>query len=230
LRLTEAWLRRFGCQAQLHGGGMDLSAARPAGGAHRVHGDWGAAAALFCAAAVLDGEIRAHPLSPDDCQPDMAILRILEKAGCSWRFKGECCHFVGGLRSGIYADLAPCPDLAPVLAAAAAFAPGESLLCGLGALPHKESDRLGGCARLAGWLGARHEILEGPSLRIHGGGQGLGGAIGAMPPTGAFDTLGDHRMAFAAAIGALRLGGAVLGPGCVNKSFPGFWDAIGASR
>lgn len=224
LRMTQDWLGRFGCAAQLHDGGLDIPVSGLSGGSHRAYGDWGAAAALFCAAAALDGEIRVHPLSFGDCQPDSAILRILEKAGSTWLLNGDCCHFKGGLKKGIEADLASCPDLVPTLAAAAALAPGESALAGLGALPHKESDRLNGCKRLAEWLGARCEIMDGPSLRIHG--IGPVAVRGATRPIGAFDPMGDHRMAFGAAIGALRLGGTVLDPSCVSKSFPGFWDAI----
>ena len=222
LQLTQTWLGRFGCEAQLFDGGFDIPAAKLVGGSHRVHGDWGAAAALLCAAAILDSKISVFPLSLDDCQPDSAILQILEKAGSVWRLEGDRCNFKGSLRRGIEADLESCPDLAPVLTAAAAFAPSVSTLGGLHTLPHKESDRLDGCIRLAEWLGASADVIDGSVLRIHGRGYGPG-SLGPMPP---FDPQGDHRMAFAAAIGAMKLGGTILSPSCVNKSFPGFWEAL----
>jgi 5-enolpyruvylshikimate-3-phosphate synthase len=108
-----------------------------------------------------------------------------------------------------------------VLAAATAFAPSVSTLGGLHTLPHKESDRLDGCIKLVEWLGARPEMLDGSILRIHGRKRGQTGSKDPMAP---FDPQGDHRMAFAAAIGAMRLGGTILSPSCVNKSFPGFWE------
>ena len=224
LQLTQDWLEKFGCEARLSESGLDIPAGKLMAGSHRVHGDWGAAAALLCAAAILDSEICVFPLSLDDRQPDSAILQILKNAGGAWQFDGDRCHFRGSLVRGIEADLRHCPDLAPVLAAAAAFAPGASALAGLAALPHKESDRLQGCVRLAQWLGARAEIVDGPILRIHGGERGPADFKSPIEP---FDPQSDHRMAFGAAIGAMKLGGAVLNPACVEKSFPKFWGALG---
>ena len=42
-------------------------------------------------------------------------------------------------------------------------------------------------------------------------------------------TYDDHRMAMAFAILGLRRGGlSIENPGCVNKSYPGFWDDFDA--
>jgi len=223
LQLTQIWLGRFGCEAQLFEGGFNIPAAKLAGGSHRVHGDWGAAAALLCAAAILDSEISVFPLSLDDCQPDSAVLQILERTGSVWRLEGNRCNFKGSLERGIEANLESCPDLAPVLTAAAALAPSVSTLGGLHTLPHKESDRLNGCIRLAEWLGARADLMDGSILKIHGRRRDQAGSKGPMPP---FDPHGDHRMAFAAAIGAMRFGGSILNPSCVDKSFPRFWEVL----
>jgi 3-phosphoshikimate 1-carboxyvinyltransferase len=229
LHLTQSWLNRFGCEARLHESGIEIPAGKLMGGNHRVYGDWGAAATLFCAAAVLESEICVFPLSLDDSQPDSAILQILQEAGCAWQFNGDRCRFNGSLKRGIEANLAHCPDLAPILTTVAAFAPGASTLRGLGALPHKESDRLQGCTRLAEWLGASTDILDaadGPTLRINGKEFGTAG----IAPTVPFDPLNDHRMAFGAAIGAMKLGGSILNPSCVDKSFPSFWEIIVPDR
>ena len=41
----------------------------------------------------------------------------------------------------------------------------------------------------------------------------------------AVETYRDHRMAMAFAVAGLRVPGIVIrDPGCVSKSFPGFWD------
>jgi len=44
-----------------------------------------------------------------------------------------------------------------------------------------------------------------------------------VKPIVPFDPSGDHRMAFAFALGALDTGGTILDPLCVNKTFPNFW-------
>jgi 3-phosphoshikimate 1-carboxyvinyltransferase len=223
LALTRDALEMFACPARL----SEDSFAVP-GGALRpadveIPGDWSAAAPFFCAAAVLGGRAEASPLGQRDSQPDRAVLGILGECGSTWVFRGDACVFDGRLDRGVQADLSGCPDLAPCLAAAAVAAPGPSLLRGLGALPHKESDRLAGILRLVAWAGGRAEKLPGPALAIHPA-DGPPGAPGPLRP---FDPQGDHRMAFAAAVASLRGGGVVADPACVAKSFPGFWEEWG---
>jgi len=120
------------------------------------------------------------------------------------------------LTRGIQADLTLCPDLAPVLAATAALAPGDSVLSGLATLPLKECDRLDASGELVRWLGGQAQIIESNALAIR-----PGSAPGSRSP---FSPRNDHRMAFAAAVGALQRGGHLLDPGCVAKTFPTFWE------
>ena len=44
------------------------------------------------------------------------------------------------------------------------------------------------------------------------------------------DCLGDHRMAFCAALVSLRFPVRVIGADAVTKSFPEFWEQFGAFR
>jgi 3-phosphoshikimate 1-carboxyvinyltransferase len=219
LALTVDALEMFGCPARLSEDSFIVpgGALRPADVA--IPGDWSAAAPFFCAAAVLGGRVEVSSLDQDDRQPDRAVLGILGECGSSWAFLGDTCVFDGRLDRGVQADLSACPDLAPCLAAVAVTAPGPSLLRGLGALPHKESDRLDGIVRLVAWAGGRTEKLPGPALAIHP----ATAAPGSSGPAYPFDPQGDHRMAFAAAVASLRGGGGVTDPACVAKSFPGFW-------
>lgn len=219
ISLTKIWLERFGCQARLFDRRFEISGGPLKPISAPIPGDWSAGAVFFCASAILGQKVSVFPLNPLDGQPDAAILPILGKAGSSWNFEGDVCHFSGCLNKGIEADLFNCPDLAPVLAAAAVFAPGVSELNGLNTLPHKESDRLQGIIRLVEWLGGRVERLD-FALRIHPA------ASSRCHKDEPFDTMGDHRLAFAAALGGARRGGAVLNPGCVSKSFPDFWEAF----
>ena len=223
LLLTNQWLRCFKCGTRLNKNSLEILNGSPEPISLNVPGDWSAAAVFFCAAAILERKIEIFPLDPQDGQPDTAILPILESVGSSWRFEGEHCHFKGRLNSGISADLIDCPDLAPVLAATAASAPGISELRGLNTLPHKESDRLRGAIDLVKWLGGKAEELPDFSLRIH---PAATPSISDEP----FDPMDDHRMVFAAAIGTLRSGGAILNPNCVSKSFPNFWEAWDSSQ
>lgn len=220
IELTQRWLQKFQCNAHLGENSFEIPGGSLRALSVGVPGDWSAAASIFCAAAVLGRQVTVYPLSQTDGQPDAAILQILESAGSAWHFEEDRCHFRGRLNTGYYADLTNCPDLAPVLAATATLAPGISELSGLSALPYKESDRLEGIIDLAEWLGGRAEEISDFRLRIHPR------KTARMPFSDKpFDPRGDHRMAFAAAVGGLRNGGALLDPCCVAKSFPGFWEA-----
>ncbi len=222
LKLTAHWLERFGCSSRLDVTSWEIpgNCLRPTSLA--LAADWSGAAAFICAGAVTGRSIRVSPLDGDDPQGDREILGILESAGCNLSWQGQTLTVSGSLQCGLQADLTNCPDLAPVLAATAALAPGPSRFTGLETLPFKECDRLEASADLVRWLGGRAEIQEGSALCIH-----PGEAAHSRPP---FDPRRDHRMAFAAAVGALRWGGELLDPDCVTKTFPPFWKAWHAMR
>ena len=56
-----------------------------------------------------------------------------------------------------------------------------------------------------------------------------------VPPTklqaATIDTYDDHRMAMSFAMAGLRIPGVtILDPGCVAKTYPGFWDDLDRLR
>ena len=222
LKLTAHWLERFGCPSRLGATSWEIPGACLRPGPLALAADWSGAAAFICAAAVTGRSISVSPLDMGDPQGDRELLDILGAAGCRITWEGQTLTVAGPLHRGLEADLTNCPDLAPVLAATAALAPGPSRLTGLETLPLKECDRLDASADLVRWLGGKAEIQEGAALFIH-----PGEAPRSRPP---FDPRRDHRMAFAAAVGALRWGGDLLDSDCVAKTFPTFWEAWQAMR
>lgn len=220
LALTARWLAVFGCVSELSPRAWRIPGGRLRAAERVLPGDWSGAAAFLAAAAVTGRPIEVAPLDAEDPQGDRALPALLEGAGCrsQWASPGRL-RLQGPLTTGLVADLEACPDLGPVLAAVAALAPGPSLLTGLQTLPLKECDRLEASADLVRWLGGRAEIEGDHTLRIW-----PGVPPAARPP---FDPRKDHRMAFAAAVGALRWGGDLRDPDCVGKTFPAFWEAWG---
>jgi 3-phosphoshikimate 1-carboxyvinyltransferase len=115
-------------------------------------------------------------------------------------------------------------DEYPILAVAAAFAEGETLLEGLGELRVKESDRLDAMA--SGLTAAGADVTETEdSLTIRGtGGRGTGGVAGGAR----VEAADDHRIAMA----FLVLGGVAERPleiddgATIDTSFPGFADLM----
>lgn len=221
LELTVRWLRAFGCHSELTEKAWFIPGGQLQSVDLTLPGDWSGAAAFLGAAAVTGRSLQASPLDPDDPQGDRALPAFLNAAGCrhQWLEPGLL-RLEGPLTEGLHANLEACPDLGPVLAAVAALAPQPSVLTGLHTLPLKECDRLEASADLVRWLGGRAEIEGDHTLRIW---PGIPDA--ARPP---FDPRNDHRMAFAAAVGALRWGGELKDAHCVAKTFPTFWEAWAA--
>jgi 3-phosphoshikimate 1-carboxyvinyltransferase len=202
-----------------------------------VEPDASSAAVLLAAACISGGRASIPGLRYTSVQGDVLVAHHLQAFGCATsapdvvasladRLAGQPGEVSGMLDAegpvahGATVDLSGEPDLAPPLAAVAACAAlrhgAESELTGLGALPLKESDRLAVLAE--GLAAAGYEVERGPDrLRIGPGVREVDECL--------LDPRGDHRMAFAfALLGLLRPGVRVSDPGCVGKSWPGFWE------
>lgn len=115
-------------------------------------------------------------------------------------------------------------DELPILAVAAAFARGRFEVRGASELRVKESDRIAGMVEGLTAMGARIEERE-DGFSIEGGGPLVGAAV---------DSHGDHRIAMALSVAALRARGEteVTGAEAVSISLPGFFPELerGAGR
>ena len=112
-------------------------------------------------------------------------------------------------------------DEYPILAIAAAFAEGDTVMRGVGEMRVKESDRIALMAR--GLEACGVDVEEEPEgFIVHGTGK---------PPRGGalVETSGDHRIAMSHLILGLAAGAAVRvdEPGMIATSFPGFADLMG---
>jgi 3-phosphoshikimate 1-carboxyvinyltransferase len=110
-------------------------------------------------------------------------------------------------------------DEYPVLAVAAAFAEGTTVMRGLKELRVKESDRLAGTAALLRANGVAVDV-EGDDLIVHGKGRAVGGGVVA--------THMDHRIAMSALVMGLASAKpvAVDDAAFIATSFPGFADLM----
>ena len=109
-------------------------------------------------------------------------------------------------------------DEIPVLAVAACFAAGDTIIRDAQELRIKETDRLAVTAEQLGRLGGR--IEERPDgLVVHGTGSLGGGAVSSE---------GDHRIAMALAVAGLAAEGevAVEQAESASVSYPGFWEHL----
>lgn len=113
-------------------------------------------------------------------------------------------------------------DAVPTLAVLAAFNETPVRFTGIANLRVKECDRIRALStelsRIR--LGLAHE--EGDDLMV----QSDPALAGQTLPT-RIETYADHRIAMSFALAGLKIGGiTILDPGCVAKTYPGYWDAL----
>jgi len=178
----------------------------------------------LAACAVVDGQATITNFPRQSWQPDRAFVEYLQAMGASVKREEDRITFekTSNLKP-LKANLKNQPDLFPVLASLCAVADGTSALEGAEQLQFKESNRIEKVRELLS--------LCGITTRPISGGLEIDGHLIRRDPKKKqepFDPDQDHRMAFAAAV--LKLAGYPLRirtPEVVNKSFPGFWDAVG---
>ncbi|MBP7411092.1 MAG: 3-phosphoshikimate 1-carboxyvinyltransferase [Methanoculleus sp.] len=182
-----------------------------------IEGDYSSASYLFAVAAVCGGRVTVTGLNPASVQGDRRFLDALEAMGCrvTAGTGAVTVERPGDLR-GIDIDMSSSPDTVQTLAAVAAVAASPTTITGTAHLQYKESDRVGVTADTLRRMGAG-VLVTGDSLTIT-----------PAPLHGvAVDPHDDHRTAMAFAVLGLAVGGmAIRDPGCVEKSFPGFWEAL----
>jgi 3-phosphoshikimate 1-carboxyvinyltransferase len=199
----------------------DYTCFRIDGGAqyHPVHGsvpgDFSSAAFPACAAAITGGPITLFDLDRDDPQGDKQIFTMLEQMGCTvvWDKTTVTVSRTAPLRAGTF-DLNATPDLLPVMAAVAAFAPGTTELINVAHARIKETDRIAVMHHELKKLGVASE--EKPdALIIQGTGRVNGGAVNGR---------GDHRIVMALAIAGLGAAAPidVAGAEAADVTYPGF--------
>jgi len=225
---TESMLNQFGASVQHCGTDISISG-RPElkGQAIDVPVDF-SSAAFFIVAALLvpSSDLLLENVGINNTRT--GLLQALKAMGALISIENQrrvAMEWVADLRiqhqkslQGIKvpAELVPLMiDEIPILAIAAAFAKGRTVLTGCEELRVKESDRIASVANGLAALGiAVEEQPDGMSIE--------GGRLGS----GRVNSFGDHRIAMAFAVA-----GAVAGRDveidncdCVNTSFPGFVD------
>ena len=187
-----------------------------------IEGDYSSASYLFASAAILGGRVCVQGLNAKSAQPDARFLDDLRTLGCKVIAAGGRVVVEGEARVPAFAlDLADAPDLAPTAAVLSLFAEGPCTLSGLRHLALKESDRLAAIQDNLDRLGARSSVEDGTLSVTPPPRRGLRG--------GTIEAHGDHRIAMAFALAGLAIPGVMIDdPGVVEKSYPKFWDDLGA--
>jgi 3-phosphoshikimate 1-carboxyvinyltransferase len=185
---------------------------------YRVEPDASAAAYLLSAAALVGGRVTVTGLGAATRQGDARFADLLAAMGARVERTADATTVVGtGRLAGLGAvDLADMPDMAPTLAVVAAFADGPTRVTGVGFIRGHETDRIAAVVHELGRLGVGAEATA-DGFVVH---------PGPVRPA-EVATYDDHRMAMSFALAGLRVPGVTIAdPGCVAKTFPGFWRAL----
>jgi 3-phosphoshikimate 1-carboxyvinyltransferase len=210
VRMTASVMDAFGVRVD----GLAVEPSRYVPADLGIEPDASAAAYFFAAAAICGGSITVEGLGGGSIQGDVAFVELLERMGASVeRRAGSITVSGGGGLHAIDADLADISDTAQTLAAVAVFAEGETRVRGVGFIRAKETDRIGDLVTELRRAGIDARAQE----------DGFTVVGGAVRPT-RFGTYDDHRMAMSLALIGLRAPGIeIADPGCVAKTYPGFF-------
>lgn len=185
---------------------------------HTVEGDF-SQAAFWMVAATIGEKIKLKNLNPLSKQGDKAIMDIIkDMSGRIKYFKqSESFHILPSETIGRTIDLSQVPDLGPILMVLASVSEGKTIFKNVNRLKIKESDR----------LDAMHQTLTkfGVEMSIHNDEAIIVGQK-VLKGNQIFDSFGDHRIAMAIAIAAIRADGDVTikQAEVIKKSYPTFYD------
>jgi 3-phosphoshikimate 1-carboxyvinyltransferase len=200
---------------------FDVRPARYIGRTYAIEPDASAASYFFAAAAITGGTITVEGLGTESIQGDVAFVDVLEHMGCTVVRDRDATTVTGGPLRGVDVDMNAISDTVMTLAVVALFADGISRVRNVGHIRHKETDRITALANELRKLGATIDEQD-------------DGLIIIPPDTlnpARIATYDDHRMAMAFALAGLRAEGiTILEPGCVAKTYPGFWDDLDRLR
>lgn len=182
-----------------------------------VEPDASAASYFMAAAAVTGGRVRIEGLGSSSTQGDLRFAGVLGEMGCEVEMTASSVEVRGPERlEGVEVDMNAFSDTMITLSAIAPFASGPTTIKNVAHTRLQETDRLAAVATELGRLGVTtHQTPS--SIHI----------IPGRPGSAAIETYGDHRMAMAFAVTGLVVPGIrIKNPGCVTKTFPGFFGRL----
>jgi 3-phosphoshikimate 1-carboxyvinyltransferase len=220
--ITVALMRAFGVEVdEAANGRFTVAPALYSSREYEVEPDASGASYFMAAAAVTGGRVRIPALGASSPQGDLRFAGVLRDMGCRVEIASDFVEVQGPdhLR-GVEVDMNAFSDTMITLSAIAPFAEGPTTITNVGHTRLQESDRLSAVATELTRLGVKTQTTS-SSIRI----------IPGQVQSGVVRTYGDHRMAMAFAVTGQVASGIRIGdPGCVTKTFPGYFGALESLR
>jgi 3-phosphoshikimate 1-carboxyvinyltransferase len=218
LLLTLEMLRRFGVDVVLKENVLYFNGPYTFKSATiSIEGDWSSASFLLVAGAI-SGTVKVENLKRNSQQADKKLMHALVDFGAIISYHNSTVTVTNSKNNAFTFDATHCPDLFPPLAVLAMFANGTSKITGVKRLLHKESNRSIALQEELRKMGATINCID-DDMFITGIVKSIGATVNPH---------GDHRIAMACAIAALRADGPVTiqNPQVINKSYPLFFEHL----
>jgi 3-phosphoshikimate 1-carboxyvinyltransferase len=220
LDMTLSMLREFGVEAEAEGDRrLRVRSGGLRAGHHVIEPDASAASYFFAAAVICGGRVHVPGLGTGSVQGDLGIVEVFAQMGAEFSMAADGTEVRGSrVLRGIDVDLTDMPDMAQTVAAVAVFAEGPTRVRGVEVIRGHETDRISAVVTELQRCGIEaSEHLDGFTI------------IPGVPRPARVETYRDHRMAMSFALLGLRVPGIeIVDPGCVSKTFPDFFDRLGA--
>ena len=219
VEITRRMVADFGGRIDETSDGFVVRRATYGARAYAIEPDASAASYPFALAAATGGTITVPDLGSNALQGDYGFLNVLERAGAEVVRSPDRTTVRGRspLR-GVDVDMHDISDTVMSLAAIAPLADSPTRIRNVANIRIKETDRLAAVAAELERLGQVVTITD-DSI-----------AVEPRPLRPAVvKTYADHRMAMSfAVLGMARGHVSIEDPGCVSKTYPGFWDDAAA--
>lgn len=217
VEMTRAMMKECGLSAErVQENVIVVTPARPSVAKIPVEVDASGMSYFLAAAAVTGTTVEIPGIGGGSAQGDVGLAKAFGRMGCKVELGAHSIVISGGELVGIDIDMEEMPDVVLTLAIVAARAKGTTRITNIANLRVKECDRIAAAASELQRLGAKVE--EGKDFLV----------IHPAPLKPAqIHTYDDHRVAMAFGIlGLVHAGVTIEDPGCVAKSFPGFWAEL----
>ena len=219
--ITVALMRAFGVEVDQVKGCFAVVPASYAARDYEVEPDASGASYFMAAAAVTGGRVRIPGLGSSSPQGDLRFAEVLRDTGCKVEIASDFVEIQGPERlRGVEVDMNAFSDTMITLSAIAPFATTPTTIKNVAHTRLQETDRLAAVAAELNRLGIQTRTTPSSICIIPG-----------QVRPGVVRTYGDHRMAMAFAVtGLVASGIRILDPGCVTKTFPGYFGALESLR
>lgn len=217
--MTFRMLEDWGVTIRRVPGGFDIDPMAPSTrrrSTYEIEPDASAASYFLAIPAILGGRITVAGLGSNSLQGDVRFADALAKMGCRVETCDAGITVHGRPLHGIDIDMNDISDTVMTLGVVACFADGPTHIRNVAHIRHKETDRIAALATELRRVGS--EVVERED--------GLSIYPRPIRPAAA-ETYNDHRMAMSLALIGLRAPGMkIKNPGCVAKTYPGFWQDL----